>query len=545
MNLVSIKIFLFVSILTSLLRAQNNEHYESVIAPAIKEMNAPKIWEGEKLGIGEINIPISTNDKLVQKHVHQGFMLLHAQWDLEAYRHFAEALKREPDCLMAYCGVVLSLIHPDHEWNGYRAKAINRMVTLPENKTGEEFTFPENERDYALAIGTLVVNGLGSAAASFERLSEKYPNDIQLSLIAPFLNRGGYDVFGNASINQKKAVKKVKEVLDKNPTNVLVTNFYVMMQVEAPHNAFDQNTVVLPYAKQLVENGGADFPGWQMNLGYAAWRAGDMDLARDSYQKAVDLYEEWKSESGANIAECDVLIRAYSFLAIVHYQMGNVELSNAVLEKLKQASSARKTSPVYIYYAWRYEMMKVNMALAEVANGDKVSLKRMLKLLPIVDSKDKSREVINKLIKAYQAYGLSRDYFFNDQLEESNKMNQLLAKTGEELTQSQADYRGRPYYAHYLVLLQSLKIYRAELLAEIAGDEGAYGFYQEAIDKQLLPNRYFPPLMLYPIEYKLGQYHERQGDLKRARGAYQLAYQRMPSHKKSKLAYEKLKALLE
>ena len=51
--------------------------------------------------------------------------------------------------------------------------------------------------------------------------------------------------------------------------------------------------------------------------------------------------------------------------------------------------------------------------------------------------------------------------------------------------------------------------------------------------------------MLYPIEYKLGQYHERQGDLKRAREAYQLAYQRMPSHKKSKLAYEKLKALLE
>lgn len=531
--------------LASPLLAQNDKNIESVVAPPVRAMNAPKMWDG----IGQINVPISTNDELVQKHVRQGFLLLHAQWDLEAYRHFAAALKREPDCLMAYCGVVLSLIHPDHEWKDYRARAINRMMTLAEHKTGEGaeavFSFPTNERDYALAIGSLVVNGLNAGAASFENLKEKYPNDIQLSLLAPYLNRGGYDVFGNASGKQVKAVKEIKAVLDKTPNNPMVTNFYMMLMVEAPHNALNQKEEVLPYAKKLLKQGGDSFPGWQMARGYAAWRAGEMELARDSYLKAVSLYEVWKKESNADISDSDGLVRAYSFLAIVHFQMGNLKMADAVMAKLDSAKNARKTSAVYAYHDWRYDMMKVNMSLAAVADGDKAAIKTMLKRLPKINSHDKSKALVNKVIKAYQAYGLSKDYFHNGKMKESHKMSQLLAKIGEELMKSQADHRGKPYYSHLLILMQSLKVYRAEMLAELAGDEVAYGFYQEAIDKQLLPNRYFPPSVLYPLEYKLGQYYERKGDLKKARETYKIAIQRLPSHRASKEAYDKLMALLE
>ena len=554
MNSVPAKILLSIGVLTSPLLSQDdhlsitesvqvNKHYDSVVAPPIQKMNTPKIWEGEKLGVGEINVPISTNDPLVQKHVRQGFLLLHAQWDIEAYRHFSAALKREPDCLMAYCGIVLSLVHPEHEWKGYRASAINRMFTLAEHKNGDVFSFPENERDYALAIGALVVNGLPGGAASFNILSEKYPNDIQLSLIDPFLNRGGYDVFGNASSKQQQAIEDVKVILDKNPTNVLVTNFYVMMQVEAPSNAIDQKKEILPYAKKLVEDGGEDFPGWQMNLGFAAWRSGEMELARDAFLKAVKLYEKWKTDSGAKISECDALIRAYSFLAVVHYQMGDIKLSDAVLKKLDEAKNARKTSAVYVYHAWRYDMIKVNMLIADAAGGDKQAIKKMLKQLPKINTKDNAKEVKNKLVKAYQAYGLARDFHNKGNEDESFRMNQLLAKLGQELTKSQSDHRGKPYYGHYLVLLQSLKAYRGEFLAETAGENGAYGFYQEAIDKQLLPNRYFPPNIMYPIEFKLAQYFEKKGDLQRARETYNLAYQRMPSHQKTKEAYEKFKAI--
>jgi len=526
--------------------AQKKFDYQSVIAPPIRAMAAPKMWEGEGRNIGELNIPVSTNDELVKKYVRQGFALLHAQWDVEAYRHFSAALEREPDCLMAYCGIVMSLLNPQHEWKEYRARAINRMVSLAEHKSGvgedAEYVFPTNERDYAIAIGSLVVNGLDAGAASFKVLAEKYPNDLQLSLLAPFFNRGKYDVFGSSDDKQDRAVKAVKDLLDKNPDNPLVTNFYIMMQIEAPSNAVDQESAVLPYAKKLVAQGGADYPGWQMMLGYAAWRTGEMQLARDSYQKAASLYEAWRKESKAGISECDGLIRAYSFLTLVHYQLGDTKNLNVVLKKLAEGAQARKGSAVYAINSWSHQMIRVNMFLA---NGDKESINNALKSLPKIDSKDKSKKLFNLVIKGYQAYGLTRSYKFSGKDEESIKMSQLLGRLLRELSDKRTQIRDKPYYAQYLILVKALKAYHAELSAEMVGDVGAYNFYQEAIDQQMQPTRYYPPNILYPMEYKLAKFYEKKGDIKKARETYKLALKRMPSHPQSRAAYERLMELLE
>ncbi len=526
--------------------AQKKFDYQSVIAPPIRAMAAPKMWEGEVRNIGELNIPVSTNDDLVQKHVRQGFSLIHAQWDVEAYRHFAAALKREPDCLMAYCGVVMSLLNPQHEWKEYRARAINRMVSLAEHKSGEgkdaEYVFPANERDYAIAIGSLVVNGLNAGAASFKVLAEKYPNDLQLSLLAPFFNRGKYDVFGRSDERQERAVKAVKSLLDENPDNPLVTNFYIMMQVEAPFNAVDQQTAVLPYAKKLVQQGGADYPGWQMLLGYAAWRTGEMELARDSFQKAASLYETWKKESKAGISECDGLIRAYAFLTIIHFQMGDTKNLDVVLKKLAEGAQARKGSAVHAISHWSHQMIRVNMFLAK---GDKEAIKNALKSLPKIDRKDKDKELFNLMIKGYQAYGLTRSYKFSGEDDKSIKMLELLGKVLGELSDKQAQIRDQPYYTQYLILVKSLSVYHLELTADMVGEVGSYSFYQDATDQQMQPTRYYPPSILYPMEYKLAKFYERKGDLKKARETYKLAHKRMPSHPQSKVAYERLMKLLE
>lgn len=525
---------------------QEGFDYKSVIAGPIREMPAPKIWERAGTNIGQLNVPIATNDEVVRRHVRHGFALLHAQWDVEAYRHFAVALKRDPDCLMAYCGVVMSLLNPEHEWKVYRARAINRMMSLAEHKRGEgedaEYEFPTNERSYAIAIGNLVVNGLDAGAASFKVLAERYPDDLQLALLGPFFNRGKYDVFGDSDDKQERAVKAIKDLLDKYPNNPLVTNFYVMMLIEAPYNAVDQRLEVLPHAKRLVAQGGEDFPGWQMMLGYSAWRSGEMDLARDSYEKAARLYESWKKASGVKIADCDGLMRAYSFLALIHYQMGDTKRLDAVMKKLALASSARKGSVVYAVYSWRYQMTRVNVFLADEGKG---GVTNALKSLPKINSKDASKAVFNKVIKAYQAYCLTRIYGDSGEMDKSKKMSQLLGSLLKELSDKRAEIREQPYYAQYLILVKALRVYVAELSAERMGDVGAYGFYQEAIDRQMQPTRYYPPNILYPVEYKLAKFYEKKGDLKKAREAYKLALKRMPSHQPSKRAYERLMGLLE
>lgn len=539
-------IFLICLLMTFPVSAQEKFDHKSVIAPQIQAMASPKMWEGEGRNIGILNVPISTNDEVVQKHVRQGFALLHAQWDIEAYRHFAAALDRDPDCLMAYCGVVMSILNPAHEWKQYRARAIQRMVSLAEHKMGDgedaEFVFPANERGYAIAIGNLVLNGLEAGAGSFKVLAEKYPNDLQLALLAPFFNRGKYDLFGSSNDEQDRAVKAVKALLDANPDNPLVTNFYIMMLIEAPYNAVDQKTEVLPYAKKLVDQGGENYPGWQMMLGYAAWRSGEIELARDAYEKAATLYEHWKKESNAGISECDGLIRAYAFLAMIHFQMDDKDKINEVLKKLDEGAEARKGSAVHAMHSWSHQMIRVNMFLAD---GSKESIKNALKALPKIDTKDKSKELFNLVIKGYQAYGLARSYKYEGDDDKSIQMAQLLGKTLRELSDRRAKLRNEPYYAQYLILVKALKAYHAELSAEMMGDAGAYNFYQEAIDQQMEPTRYYPPNILYPMEYSLAKFYEKKGDIKKARETYKLALKRMPSHPQSKDAFERLNKLLE
>ena len=67
-------------------------------------------------------------------------------------------------------------------------------------------------------------------------------------------------------------------------------------------------------------------------------------------------------------------------------------------------------------------------------------------------------------------------------------------------------------------------------------------WYNEAIDLQLGPSRLFPPNILYPLEYKLGRFYESKGDKLKAYESYAKANKRMPSHKASKVASERLKS---
>jgi len=90
--------------------------YNKVIAPPIKAMGPPEFWNG----VGSLNLLVSTGSKEAEEHVKQGFALLHGQWDVEAYRHFSAALAHDDTCLLAYCGVVLSVLNPEHEWKAYR-----------------------------------------------------------------------------------------------------------------------------------------------------------------------------------------------------------------------------------------------------------------------------------------------------------------------------------------------------------------------------------------------------------------------------------------
>ena len=71
---------------------------DAVISARVKSLPEPMPIPVPK----GITMAITATDPKAQKHVLDGIANLHGGWDFEAYRHFAAALRLDPECLMAH-----------------------------------------------------------------------------------------------------------------------------------------------------------------------------------------------------------------------------------------------------------------------------------------------------------------------------------------------------------------------------------------------------------------------------------------------------------
>ena len=190
-----------------------------VIHPTVAKLPVPEFNDR----LVALRMAISTSSEEAEKHVLQGMALIHAAWDYEAYRHFCAAAELDPDCVMAYWGIVLSLASPNHEFLQQRVAAIDRMLTLVE-AWGTKL--PSVEQDYAIAVAQLYSSEPSAAAKSLERILEKYPRNLQAGLLSTFLQRDGYTEFGDTLYGQEQAIKKMKVYRDAHPDNLSVLSFW-------------------------------------------------------------------------------------------------------------------------------------------------------------------------------------------------------------------------------------------------------------------------------------------------------------------------------
>ena len=129
-----------------------------VIHPTVAELPVPEFNDR----IVALRMAISTSSEDAEKHVLQGMALIHAAWDYEAYRHFCAAAELDPDCVMAYWGIVLSLASPNHEFLPQRVAAIDRMLALVEALGAR---LDGGERDAKRLLNKLKRTGLFSIEA--------------------------------------------------------------------------------------------------------------------------------------------------------------------------------------------------------------------------------------------------------------------------------------------------------------------------------------------------------------------------------------------
>lgn len=527
---------------------------QSVIAPVLKDMAEPKM---RAKVVGE-QLAISSPSAKAREHVKQGFALVHAQWDFEAYRHFCVALREDPDCLMAYCGVSLALARPHNEYVAYRRAAVDRMLDLLEydealEKEGKPGRFLAVEKDFSAAVATLVSTSPRTAGAMFHKIGMNYPNFIQAQLLALFLARGGYDLVGDATAGQIQAIKRTRAVLAEHPENPMVIGFWLALNAEAPLRALNFEKDLLPYARQLVAMD-PGFAPWQQTLGHYALRLGDYAGAERAFAQSAKLYAEWMQDEGVSVQDCEGYLKAMECRAYALYQSGRFETALKVAKELRglKLDSSRPRAAGNTMLMWRGYNLEARLYLARGAAGDH---DKALKSLPgaaelaAFAGHKKYPSLAGVYNDALSMYAGCRKAIEKGDIQAAAGLRSGVFR--QHIMNLAAVAKGATQvsdYSHYLRAGNSLAIWDRELggLIALHGAKKtqvvAAGRFLSARDKQLTPSMMVAPLVLTPMDNRLGQYYEKAGDFAKAEGAYRDGAQRVPGNAGS---LEGLKRCLE
>jgi|TARA_B110000438_G_scaffold275260_1_gene296083 tetratricopeptide (TPR) repeat protein len=514
----------------------------SVIHPVVSKMSPPKATEAFRKG----HMAVSTSSEKAAEHVAQGMVRLNTSWDFEAYRHFCEAAKLDPDCLMAYWGITMSLAGSEHEFFEQRQIAVNRMLDLLESEAaneGERWT--DIERGYVQGAGALLTEGVRGAGVTFKAVSKRFPLDIQSKLFSLFLLRDGYDEFGKPLVGQLQTNAGLFEILKANPENLSVMAFWVSSQSEAPLNGPGLRNDVLPIARKLVRLH-PDYPPFQLMLTHVELRCGNAALAIQSALEAVKLYQAYMSSNKVSVFDCEGWVRSKLYLVNLYETKGEHDKALAISKELAtvNVSKERLFSRGAGLLMWEGRTAGARIMMGQTDKASFYEGQKILEILPEEEwYKKKSFALFYRDCLAFYL-GVRIAVSVKD-LENGKVLYKNLIERARALEGKQELASKTSSYSSWLRATNTLGIAIAELrgmLAELesgATKLSAKNWYIAAADRQGRTANLLPHTIDYPMELRLGDFHFSQGDFKSARKSFREGLNVRPNHLQTLRGYHK------
>jgi tetratricopeptide (TPR) repeat protein len=459
-----------------------------------------------------IKMAVTATDPKAQEHVLNGIANLHGSWDFEAYRHFCAALKLDPDCLMAHWGVVMALIDPEPELVDERTAALRRMVALVEKEAGTEL-----ERSYAYAIAVFFDKGAAAAADAFRKVSESFPNDPQLKLMAAAFGRSGYADDGSASPDQERAEATIDEMLTHDPDHPLYLHAYLTIRAEAPDLRGD-----LVRARRLCELAPGYAPFIHL-LGHYELRTGHAAQAVEAFSQAGEAYAKWMKETGLSHADCPGWVKSECYRAAALAAKGDYPNALAVAKsvaaiKLPPERAASEGGQLLL---WEGRTLSARLLLRRSLPGDTA-----LAMAALPDPEDQ-KAYGKKTLAIWFYQGLAfvfqgRKAMEEGDLNEARKFADALAAHGEQMVKTRGAANAGGERSAWVRAFNALEVFASELRGMIAmagpkeGMGSAFNWYRAALDRQAPASMLMPPTALLPMHARLAEFHLAKGDAKAA-----------------------------
>jgi len=498
---------------------------EKAIPDPVKALGVPAMMSFK----GGIRMAVTAATEKAQEHVNQGLNHLHGGWEFEASRHFAAAMREDPECLLAHWGMVMALLSPAPETGPAKNAATDRLLELIDNGNGSDL-----ERGYAFGLVKYIEEGPSGAALAFHKVGTRFPNDVQSGVFNALFSRGGFDVLGNPTPDQEAAEAILRKLMEKYPTSPLP--LHALLSIRADGREVKE---FLPLARRLCQMV-PDYPPYFHLLGHYEWRCGEHGRAASAFGRATTLFVNWMKEQNVTIADSPEWVKSESYRIVSLCSKGDFDTALAAAFQIAATPipEKRPASPGARILRWEASTLPARVLMHRGLPGNAADA---LKSLPGPETTRKSRELslsywwIDGLRFSLEAQRLIDAGNF----EEAKQVGEALTHFGESMSGTQGAATSGGERSAWNRSFRALEVLASETRGRIAmagpaKDRGsAYNWFRSAADRQVPSTLLYPPLVLTPMVHRLGEYYLLVGKPLDAVVAYEEALELFPNDMRS------------
>jgi tetratricopeptide (TPR) repeat protein len=494
---------------------------EESIPAAVKALGAPAMMNFPN----GIKMAVSAATDQAQAHVLQGLNHLHGGWEFEASRHFAAAMKGDPECLLAHWGMVMALLNPSPETSEARNAATDRMCALIERGNGTEL-----ERGYAYGLVKYIEEGPAGAAAAFRKVAEKFPNEMQAGVFAALFSRGGYDAAGEPTPDQLAAEKNLLALIAKNPQSPVPLNALLFIRAEAT-----QPSSSLELARGLCQMA-PDYPPFFHLLGHYEWRCGNHGAAASAFGRASSFYQKWMKDNKAGIADCPEWAKAECYRIVSLVSKGDFDTAYAAARQVASTPipKDRPASPGARFLLWDVKTLPARILFHRGLPGNASEAAASL------PKPDEARAQLKHSLAYWWIDGLrialdAQRLMDGGNFTEARQVVDALTLHGENMAKIQQAATATGERSSWLRSFRALEVLASDVRGRLAmaGPKDkrgtAYNWFASAADRQLPETLLNPPMILTPMAARLGGFFLTEKRYDDSIEAYQRALATFPN----------------
>ncbi len=451
----------------------------------------------------------------VQNMVLEGMTHLLTFGDMQAYYKFAQAIEKDPDCLMAHWGLCMSLLGAGPEFWQQRAQSLKILKELAgrDNCVG-------HEREYANVLALMLTKGMAEARQACKVMTETRKQDGYATLLYAMMTRDGYEADGKAKAGQQLAIDTVDQLLKKNPQHHAALFMRALLEETAPV----VSSAAVDAARKAVATNPDSIAARQL-LGHIQFRTGNYSGAAYSFEKAAQLSEQWEKLNSVPRALNESWFRAGVYRAVAEFCHGNYDKAEKLAKELNKVplDKAHPLAPGTIMQLWEVRWLPVRLMLARPVlpkHEDVLMACPGPQPKEFPDMSNGMKAVVSLYMSAKYAQRQGKPELITEAYDKLSAVVRMMVEGQEEAAkQMSLSYSQR--------CLQLANLYAAEIRAASFPDTAMF-WLENAVNAQRYSSLLLPPVLPYPAELKMAEAHLKAGKNEECLDMCEKALKRFP-----------------